>query len=106
MALTGTSALVAPLTGRDTGLADAGAVFVALTPTPGTGIVSFATPTTFAVGELNPFVSIINGGNLNIYPLYCRFHVTVVPTTNTTSNLAVFIDQLAGRTSVQATAAT
>ncbi len=93
MALTGNTPLVAPLVGRDTGLADAGAVFVATMPTPGTGTVGFATPTTFAIGELNPFLFLYNGGNLNIYPLYARFNVTVVDTTGTLPYLACFVDQ-------------
>ena len=106
MALTGNTPLVAPLVGRDTGLADAGATFVAVTPTPGTGIVGFATPTTFAIGELNPLLIIINAGNLNIYPLYFRMLVTVAPVAGVLPYLSVFIDQLAGRTAVQATALT
>ncbi len=106
MALTGNTPLVAPLTGRDTGLSDAGAVFVALTPTPGTGIISFATPTTFAIGELNPHLMVINAGNLNIYPLYVRFLVTVAPVAGVLPYLSVFIDQLAGRTAVAATGLT
>jgi hypothetical protein len=93
MSLTGTTPLVAPLTGRDTGLADAGAMFVASNPTIGTGQVGFATNTTFAIGELNPFIFLYNGGNLNIYPLYVRLHVTVVNTTGVLPYIGVVVDQ-------------
>jgi hypothetical protein len=93
MSLTGTSPLVAPLTGRDTGLSDAGAMFSAVTPTPGTGILGFATPTTFAIGELNPFVFLYNGGNLNIYPFYISLTVTAAPVAGVLPYLTVFVDQ-------------
>jgi hypothetical protein len=87
MSLTGTAPLVAPLTGRDTGLADQGGTFVAQMPTLGTGVIGFATPTSQALGETNPCFLLYNGGNLNIYPLYLRIYVTVIGTTSATSGV-------------------
>ena len=87
MSLTGTSPLVAPLVGRDTGLADQGAVYTASMPTLGTGVIGFATATSQAIGETNPCFTLYNGGSVNIYPLYLRMYVTVIGTTSSTSGI-------------------
>lgn len=76
MAFAGSSASVAALTGRDTNLADLGASFVAITPTPGTGIIGHAAPTTF--DETKAYFHLYNAGSLTIYPAYLKLHVTVV----------------------------
>jgi hypothetical protein len=81
MSLQGTSVQVSPLAGgRDTGVADAGAFYVAITPTPGTGIIGSATVTAFT--ETTPYFVLYNAGLLNIYPVYLRTHCTVAPTGN------------------------
>ena len=87
MSLTGNAPLVAPLTGRDTGLADQGSIYTASMPTLGTGVIGFATPTSQAIGETNPCFTVYNGGSVNIYPLYLRMYVTVIGTTSSTSGI-------------------
>ncbi len=78
MSLTGNAPLVAPLIGRDTGLADAGATYVASMPTLGTGVIGTVNLTSQAIGDLAPYFTCYNGGSLNIYPLYWRAYVTVI----------------------------
>lgn len=56
--------------------AEAGVLFNAITPTPGTGIIGHAAPTTF--DETKPYLLLYNGGTKNIYPVLLQFHVTVV----------------------------
>lgn len=81
MSFQGSSTLVSPFAGaRDTALADLGVVYVATTPTPGTGIVSSASVQAFT--ETTPYFVLYNGGQLNIYPLHMRLHTTVVGATN------------------------
>ena len=87
MSLTGNAPLVAPLTGRDTGLADQGSIYTASMPTLGTGVIGFATPTSQAIGETNPCFTLYNGGSVNVYPLYLRMYVTVIGTTSSTSGV-------------------
>jgi hypothetical protein len=69
--------VVLPLTSRDLGLADQGNYFTALTPTPGTGIIGFATTTTLVIGEANPYLYLYNAGPATIYPSYLRLNLTV-----------------------------
>ena len=91
MSLQGSSTLVMPLSGsRDIGLADQGNLYTAITPTPGTGIVSGAAVTTF--NELAPYLCLVNTGNLNIYPLYMRLHTTVVGVGNTVAAWTLTLD--------------
>lgn len=84
MSLTSLSTLVSPFAGaRDTAVADAGAFFVGITPTPGTGIVSSASVQAFT--ETTPYFVLYNSnqsGGPNIYPAYMRLHTTVVGATN------------------------
>jgi hypothetical protein len=55
--------------------AEAGACFVGVTPTPGTGIIGHAAPTTF--DEAKPYFVCYNGGTKNIYPLSLQLYSTV-----------------------------
>lgn len=76
-AVAGTNPVVSVLAGgRNTHLADAGDVFVARTPTPGTGIIGTSTVNAFT--ETTPVLVLYNGGSKNIYPLEWRIHTTVV----------------------------
>lgn len=85
MSLIGSSTQVAPIAGaRDTSVADSGGLYVAITPTPGTGIVGGAAVTTF--DQTKPHVFLYNSGLLNIYPLYIRAHTTVVGVGNSIAN--------------------
>ena len=81
MSLQGTSTIVTPLAGgRDTALADQGNYYTAITPTPGTGIISGGSVQAFT--ETAPYLVLYNAGSLNVYPLYLRLHTTVVGATN------------------------
>lgn len=68
------------LGGRETGAADAGAYFVAVTPTPGTGIITGGSVQAFT--ETTPYMVVYNGGLLNIYPMYLKLNVSVVGVTD------------------------
>lgn len=76
MSLSTNAASVLPLVGRDTGAADAGNVYTALTPTPGTGIIGHAAPTTF--DQTKAIFLLYNSGASNVYPLYLKLHNTVI----------------------------
>lgn len=93
MSFPGSFATVAPLAGaRDTAVCDLGDFFSALTPTPGTGIISSGSVTTFA--ETTPYLVLYNSGGLTVYPTHLRFHTTVVgagPTT-TAQNWTFTVD--------------
>lgn len=71
--------------------ADEGSYFVATTPTPGTGIIGHAAPTTF--DELKPYLVLYNGGQNRIYPQYLRLHETVVSTAATRVQFTLALDQ-------------
>ena len=91
MSLIGTTTIVSPLAGaRDTAVADSGGMYVAITPTPGTGIVGGAAVTTF--DQTKPHLFLYNSGNLNIYPLYIRAHTTVVGIGNAIANWTFTLD--------------
>jgi hypothetical protein len=69
--------------GRELQLADQGNLFVAITPTPGTGIIG-GVVNTFV--ETTPWLVLYNGGaaNVNVYPLYLKMNVSVAGTTDPT----------------------
>jgi hypothetical protein len=92
LALTPTIPTVLPLTSRDIGLADIGNYYVATTGVPGTGIIGFATTTTFAIGEANPYLYLYNSGQSTIYPAYLRLQLTVVPTASTNMRFTHTVD--------------
>lgn len=86
-----TQAVINPITGgRDTQAADLGNFFVAVTPTPGTGIIT-GNPTSF--DETKPLLTVFNGGTLNIYPVYLRLMSTVVGGGAATKNFTHVLDQ-------------
>lgn len=64
------------LGGRDTIGGELGAYYVALTPTPGTGIIGHAAPTTF--DQTKAYFALYNPGPNTVYPLYLRLHDTVI----------------------------
>lgn len=72
--------VVLPLSSRDIGLADSGNYYTATTVAPGTGIIGFATTTTFAVAQANPYLYLFNPGPATIYPATLKLQLTVVPT--------------------------
>jgi hypothetical protein len=68
-------AYVLPITGKEMFSADEGTYFTAISPTPGTGIIGHAAPTTF--DEAKPYLVLYNGGSRRIYPQFLRLHETV-----------------------------
>lgn len=91
MSLLTTATLAVPSHSRDLGAADVGASFIALTPTPGTGVIGHAVNTTFV--ETKPNVCLFNGGSLNIYPLYLRLTLTVASVANAQQQFTTTLDQ-------------
>jgi len=76
-----TNPIVAPLTSRDTQVADTGNLFVATNPTPGTAIVG---PVSTTFNQTIALFLVYNGGNLTIYPTALRMKVTSAGTGGTT----------------------
>jgi hypothetical protein len=68
-------AFVSPITGKEWLSADEGSYFQAISPTPGTGIIGHAAPTTF--DEAKPYLVLYNSGSRRIYPQFLRLHETV-----------------------------
>ncbi len=58
------------------GSAVEGSEFVAVSPTPGTGIIGHAAPTTF--DETKAYLLVYNGSSKYLYPRFLRLHDTVV----------------------------
>lgn len=80
-----------PLGNKETYAGDEGSYFTAITPTPGTGIIGHAAPTTF--DETKPYLLLYNGGQNRIYPQFLRFHETVVSTAATRVQFTIAVDQ-------------
>lgn len=70
--------------------ADEGGYFVARTPTPGTGIIGHAAPTTF--DEAKPYLVLYNAGQKRIYPQYLRLHSTVASVGGARAQFTVCVD--------------
>src|SRR5438105_647214 len=82
---------VIPLGNKETYVGDEGSYVTAITPTPGTGIIGHAAPTTF--DETKPYLLLYNGGNNRIYPQFLRLHDTVVSAGGARVQLTVAVDQ-------------
>lgn len=65
-----------PLSNKEWGAAAEGSYFTAISPTPGTGILGHAAPTTF--DQTKPYLLVYNGSSKNLYPQFLRLHDTVV----------------------------
>src|SRR6266436_5883698 len=63
------------VTSRDLALADSANYYVAVTPTPATGVVT-GNPT--ALVSTTPALVVFNGGLLNVYLIYLKLSSTVV----------------------------
>lgn len=70
--------------------ADEGSYFIARTPTPGTGIIGHAAPTTF--DETKPYILLYNGGSKRIYPQYIRLHETVASVGGARVQFTIVVD--------------
>jgi hypothetical protein len=78
---TSTNPLVASIAGgRELALADAGRYYVAVTPAPGTGIITSGSVQAFT--ETTPFLVVYNPGPFNVYPAYLRLRVSVAGVTD------------------------
>lgn len=85
-----TNPVVSNLSGaRDVQVVDAGALFVAVNPTPGTGIVG---PVSTTFDEAKALMTVYNSGTRTIYPLALQLYVTVVGTTGTRCDYTHTID--------------
>ncbi len=97
MSLIGSNTVVAPILSRDTAAADQGFYYVALSPTPGTGILETASISTFALAEAAPVLSIWNGSTVanpvSIYLLYLRLTVTQANAGGLTARFTLTVDQ-------------
>jgi hypothetical protein len=94
MSLIGITTQVSEGTARDTVLADLGVMFVATSPTPGTGIIS-STPITLAAAATAPTMVVYNGnqaGGPNVYPLWLKLTETAASTGGTQLNYQFHID--------------
>jgi hypothetical protein len=100
MSLAGLNAPVVDVSGgRSTPTADTGGTFVAVNPTPGTGIIS-ATPITLAAAATAATMVVYNGNvpqalpstNVNIYPLYLKLVETAASTGGTQLNFQFHTD--------------
>lgn len=108
MSLQGTGgAVVSSILNRDTQAADAGYYFVALSPTPGTGVVETASIQSFATAEAAPLMCVYNGSTVSspvtIYPLYLRLTCTQANAVGLTQRFTLTVDQ-GNRVTTQAAA--
>jgi len=76
---------------RDVWSATEGSRYVAVNPTPGTGILGHAAPTTF--DETKPYLLIYNGGSKTICPVTIRLTDTVVSVGGTRIQFTQVLDQ-------------
>lgn len=82
---------VMPVTGaKDWVAADEGSYFMAISPTPGTGVIGHAAPTTF--DETKPYLLIYNGSQFRLYPQFLRLHTTVVSVAAVRVQYTVVVD--------------
>lgn len=85
-------AYVNPITGKEMFAGDEGSFFMAITPTPGTGIIGHAAPTTF--DETKPYLHVYNGSSFRLYPQFLRLHDTVVSVGGARVQFTVVVDNV------------
>lgn len=69
---------VSPITAKEWWAAQQGAYYVAITPTPGTGVAGHAAPTTF--DQAKPLIVVFNDTKKYCYPQFLHLHLTAAPT--------------------------
>lgn len=85
------AAMVSPITSKEWMSADEGSYYVASSPTPGTGIIGHAAPTTY--DQTKAYFYLYNGSsNLYYYPQYLRLHDTVVSIGGTRMQFTASVD--------------
>jgi hypothetical protein len=86
-------AYVNPLTGKELFSADEGSYFMALTPTPGTGIIG--TVSIAAITDVSPTAVFYNGhATKRIYPQFLNLHETVVSTSGARVQFTFYLDNI------------
>lgn len=84
-------AYVSPVTGKELFSADEGSYFMALTPTPGTGIIG--TINIAAITAISPTMVVYNGSaTKRCYPQFLNLHETVVSTTGARVQFTFYLD--------------
>ncbi len=83
-------AYVTPITAKELFTADEGSYFMALTPTPGTGIIG--TINIAAITDISPTMVLYNGSTKRCYPQFVNLHETVVSTTGARSQFTFYTD--------------
>lgn len=86
-------AYVLPLTGKELFSADEGSYFMALTPTPGTGIIG--TVNIAAITDVSPTMVVYNGDSTKrLYPQFLNLHETVVSTSGARVQFTWYTDNI------------
>ncbi len=84
-------AIVTPLSGKDWFSSAEGSYYTACSPTPGTGVIGHAAPTTF--DEAKPYLLIFNGhATKSLYPQFLQLNETVASVGGTRVQLTMTID--------------
>ena len=78
-----------PLSSKEFGAADEGSYYIAVNPTPGTGIVG---PVSTTWDEAKALMTVYNGGVNRIYPQLLQLYVTVIGTTGTRQDFTHALD--------------
>lgn len=82
-----------PITGKELFTADEGSYFMALTPTPGTGIIG--TVNIAAITDISPTAVFYNGSTTKrIYPQFLNLHETVVSTSGARVQFTFYLDNI------------
>lgn len=86
-------AFVLPISGKEFCSVDEGSYFMALTPTPGTGIIG--TVSIAAITAVSPTMVIYNGhASKYLYPQFLNLHETVVSTSGARVQFTFYIDTI------------
>jgi hypothetical protein len=84
-------AIVQPLSGKEFGAVAEGSYFVGITPTPGTGVIGHAAPTTF--DEAKAYIVLYNSSStVSLYPQFLQLHNTVVSVGDTRVQFTICVD--------------
>lgn len=84
-------AYVSPITGKELFSADEGSYVMALTPTPGTGVIG--TINIAAITDVSPTMVMFNGhATKRCYPQFLNLHETVVSTTGGRMQFTFYLD--------------
>lgn len=87
------AANVITVSNKEFGCVDEGSYFMALTPTPGTGIIG--TVSIAAITDVSPTMVIYNGhATKMLYPQFLNLHETVVSTTGARVQFTFYVDNI------------